>query len=96
VLKTLTEDDPATMAFKSDIPVLRARIRWLHRAVLLAITSGAATTILIVTAFAMALLEMSHDWGTAVLFIVSLSFFTAALVILGLDVKQSVGEYDRY
>lgn len=95
-LRPLTEDDPTTLSFRSDIPILRARLRRLHRAVLLAVASGIATTILIVAAFLMALFRLEHVWGSAILFIVSLSFFCASLTLLGLDVKHSIGEYDRY
>jgi hypothetical protein len=95
VMKATSEDNTGTRSDQSDIAVLRARIRRLHGAVLLAITAGIFTTILIIAAFAMALLNIDHVWGSATLFIVSLSFFCASLVLLGQDVLRSVGEYDR-
>lgn len=83
-------------ALHEDLPRLKRRVRLLHRSIQLAIASGIVTTLLIITAFAVAFFHSSHVVGSALLFIVSLSFFFASLAVLALDVMISVSEYDHY
>jgi hypothetical protein len=58
--------------------------------------SGIVTTILIVVAFAAALFRYQHIWGTALLFMVSLAFFCAALIALLLEGALAYSPYDEY
>jgi len=80
---------------REDLPRLKARIRLLHRSIQLAIASGVVTTMLIILAFAVAFFRSSHVVGSAVLFVVSLSFFFASLLVLAREVSISVSEYDH-
>ena len=81
---------------REDLPRLKRRIKLLHLSIQLAIASGIVTTLLIITAFAIAFFHSSHVVGSALLFIVSLSFFFTSLVVLAQDVSISVSEYDHY
>lgn len=76
--------------------LLKRRLRWLHKAVLLATASGIITTIQIIGSFAEAFFDFQHQWGTAILFTVSLSFFCSSLILLGIDVFHSIKEFDDY
>ena len=83
---SVADDDTARAALRADIPRLRRRLRLLHWSAIAAICSGASVTILIVTAFAFAMMGLQHVWGSAVLFIVSLGFVCVSLAILATDV----------
>ena len=95
-IKAIPDEDVARLPLRGDLPRLLRRINLLRRAVGLAILSGISTTLLIIFAFAAALIQYQHIWGSAILFIVSLTFFCAALVALALEGKISHAEFDLY
>ncbi len=95
-LNAISQDDSSRVVLKGDLPRLLRRIALLKQAILLAICSGIMTTLLIVIAFVAAFLRFEHVGGSAILFIVTLAFFCAALVILAREVLISVSEYDHY
>ena len=94
-LNAISDSDLSRLPLKETIPRLRRRIKIMHHSILLAIYSGIATTLLIITAFAVALLGFQHVWGTAALFMVALGFFCASLVNLALGVHGVVGDLDE-
>jgi hypothetical protein len=49
---------------------------------------------LIIIAFGAALSSVNHAWATAVLFMISLSLLCASLVMLFMDVRIGLTEYD--
>jgi Protein of unknown function (DUF2721) len=85
-LNALPDDDPVRPGLKADIPLLRRRVGFLHWSIIAAICAGASATILIVTAFAFALLGLQHIWLSAALFIISLTFLGISLGFLAADV----------
>jgi hypothetical protein len=91
----VADDDTARATFRADIPRLRRRLRLPQWSAIAAICSGASVTILIVTAFAFAMMGLQHVWGSAVLFIVSLGFVCVSLAILATDlvVAMNVNEH---
>jgi hypothetical protein len=95
-LNAIPSDDPDRAFLKPDIDRLRRRSRLLSRSIFYGISAGITTTLLIILAFAMAILQMQHIWGTALMFILSLSLFCAALVYLVLDSFIAVTEYDHF
>lgn len=95
-LNAIPQDDPDRAFLKPDIERLRRRSRLLSRSIFFGIAAGITTTLLIITAFAMAILHMQHIWGTAIMFILSLALFCAALVYLVLDSFNAVTEYDHF
>ena len=82
----MAEDDTARAALRADVPRLRRRLRLPHWSAIAAIRSGASVTILIVTAFAFAMMGLRHVWSSAALFIVPLGFVRVSLAILATDV----------
>ena len=80
------DDDPVRSGVKADIPLLRRRVGLLHWSILAAMCAGASATILIVTAFAFAMLGFQHVWISAALFIISLIFLGISLGVLAADV----------
>lgn len=96
-LNAIAEDDPSPRAvLKADVPRLQKRVQLLHQSILLAICAGVVTTLLIIIAFATALLSFQHAYGSAVLFILALLFFLASLALLAREVAISLSEFDHY
>jgi hypothetical protein len=95
-IKAIPDEDVARHPLRSDLPRLLRRIHLLRRAVALAILSGITTTLLIIFAFAAALIQYQHIWGSAILFMVSLAFFCAGLVALAMEGMISHAEFDLY
>ena len=96
VIKAIPDTDVERHHLRGDLPRLLRRIRLLRRAVGLAILSGIATTLLIFFAFAAALIQYQHIWGSAIMFMISLAFFCASLVTLALEGMISHAESDLY
>ena len=66
---------------------LKRRALLLHRSVLLSIASAALAALLIIVAFAAALLQIQHVWSAALLFMSSMGLLLAALVAFALEVR---------
>ena len=68
----------------------------MNKAIEFVVISGVFTTFLVVVAFASAALGFSHIYGAAVLFVLALCFFAAALVCLWIEVRIALGDLDYY
>ncbi len=95
-LNAIPEDDPYRSVLKADVPRLQRRMTLLHLSIQLAIGAGVVTTLLIIVAFALAIMRVQHVMGSALLFIVALLFFFASLVVLARELSISISEYDHY
>lgn len=93
-LNDLPDSGHAKSAVKSDIPRLKRRLLLLNRSFMLSIASGAVAAILILVAFGAALLEIHHVWSAAMLFVISMGFLVASLVLLGMEVMIGLTDHD--
>lgn len=91
----LPEDGHARAALRADLPRLLRRIELLNQSVRLAIASGVVATLLIILAFAAALLGSHHVWIAACLFMLSMSLLCASLIAFAFEVRIGISEYDR-
>lgn len=78
-----------------EVSRLWRRVGLLNRAIYFAIGSGVVAVVLIIVSFAAALLSMTHVWAAAVLFIISLVLLCGSLVVFGMEVKISLGDYNQ-
>jgi hypothetical protein len=95
-LNAIDDKDRAKAHLRADIPRLKRRAALLNRAIFLATTSAIVTTLLVIVAFACALYQLPHEYGAAVLFVVALGFFAAALVNLAREARIGLHEFDHY
>jgi hypothetical protein len=95
-LNAIDRDDSDRAHLKQDILRLTRRLTLLRRALLFSVAAGFATTILMITSFALAIFGIQHVWSVAVLFIVALALFSAAIVTVGLDGLISVNTFDHF
>lgn len=91
----IDEQDDRRLPLLSDIPRLKARARLLQRAIRLAIASAISTTLLIGWSFIAAFFSRDHEIGAALLFVVAMALFVAALIVLSREVSMGLVEMDH-
>jgi hypothetical protein len=96
VLNAIADDDTTRCRLKTDLPRLMRRAVILNRAVFWAVIGSISVTLLVVVAFASALLQIQHERGVAILFMVSLGAFTVSLVDFAREVRIALSEFDHY
>jgi len=79
-----------------DLSTLNARAALINRALLWAIGSALTTVILMVLAFADAFFHFPHETGVAVLFIVALILFGAALVSFAMEIALVIRDPNNF
>ena len=72
------------------------RAAMMNRAILWAVISSIAVTVLVIVAFASAFFEVQHERGVAVLFMISLGAFTISLIDFAREVRIALSEFDHY
>jgi Protein of unknown function (DUF2721) len=96
MLNAIGGDDPARVHLKTDLPRMKRRAMLLNNAILFASISAIFATLLVMVAFVSAFFGIQHERGIAVLFIVTLGFFAAALVNLARETRIALHEFDYY
>ncbi|WP_050627532.1 DUF2721 domain-containing protein [Bradyrhizobium viridifuturi] len=92
-LTAIADSSAEKIGSKRDMPQLRRRAELLNRAIVFSAVSAILTCLLVIVAFVSAYYRLRHEFGVAVLFIVALGFFMAALVNLVRETWLSVHEY---
>jgi cytochrome c biogenesis protein CcdA len=95
-LNAIGGDDPARVHLKSDLPRMKRRALLLNNAILFASISAVFATLLVLVAFVSAFFGIQHERGIAVLFIITLGFFAAALINLARETRIALHEFDYY
>jgi hypothetical protein len=95
-LNAIADDDAVKSRLKADLPRLLRRAEMINRAVFWAVIASIAITLLVIVAFASALLQFQHERGVAVLFIIALGALTVALVDFAREVRIALSEFDHY
>lgn len=96
VLNAIGGDEADRAHLKADIPRLKRRAVLLNKSILFATISAITTSVLVIVAFVSAYLNVPHEYGVGVLFILALAFFTASLVNLALETRIALHEMDHY
>jgi hypothetical protein len=91
-ISELSIQDARRASREAELPVLRRRGWLIHRAIFWSAGAGIVTCLLIIAAFAAALLEVGHERMAAVLFILSMGFFTTSLIYLAREIRLSASE----
>jgi hypothetical protein len=95
-LNEIGEDDSARARLRSDIPRLRRRASLLNSAVRLALLSGMCTALLLVVGFGSAFLQLQHEYGAGILFVIALCLLGASLFQFSQEIKIGLSEADHY
>jgi amino acid transporter len=95
-LNAIPPDDPHRAHLREDVQRLSRRLVLLRRCLMLTLTSGVVTMLLMIASFGLALMGIQHVWSVAILFTIALILFCAAMVILGRDGMISIHEHDYH
>jgi hypothetical protein len=96
VLNAIADDDAVKSRLKAHLPRLLRRAAMLNRAIFWAVIGSIAITLLVIVAFACALLKFQHERGVAILFMVALGAFTVSLVDFAREVRIALSEFDHF
>lgn len=96
VLNGIADDGGLKSRLKADIPRLLRRTAMLNRAIFWSVISSIAVTLLVIVAFASALLQIQHERGVAILFMTALAAFAVALIDFAREVRIALSEFDHY
>jgi hypothetical protein len=94
-LNSISDDDARTY-LKACVPRLKRRAALPNGSVFFSVLSAIGTSLLVIVAFISAFLQVPHEHGVAVLFIVSLGLFIVSLAYLALETRIAIHEYDHH
>jgi hypothetical protein len=94
MLNAIADNDTTRAHLKADISRLRQRSMLLNRATLFAAMSAIFATLLVMVAFVSAFFNIQHERGIAVLFIITLGCFAAALINFARETRIALHEFD--
>jgi hypothetical protein len=86
-INALSDEDPKKAALKASLSQLKLRANLVNRSIYWAVASGVFTCLLMISAFGSAYFGIRHEPGAAILFTLSLGFFTFSLISFAREVK---------
>jgi Protein of unknown function (DUF2721) len=95
-LNGIPDGDEARSRLKADLPRLIRRTAMINRAIFWSVMGSISISVLIVVAFVSAFLQVQHERGVAVLFIVSVVAFPLSLVDFAREVRMALSEFDHH
>ena len=95
-LNSIPDTDEQRAFLKKDLPRLKRRALLAHRSISLALASGIATTMIVVFMFGGASIGLKHEWGSALLFVITQFLFAASLVCFSAELRIGLNDYDNY
>lgn len=96
VLNAILDGDTSRSRLKADLPRLLRRSAMINRAIFWAVIASITITFMVIVAFISAFFQIQHERGVAVLFLISLGAFVAALVDFAREVRIALSEFDHY
>jgi Protein of unknown function (DUF2721) len=81
---------------RTELSALNVRAKFINRAIFLAVGAALVTILLMVVAFVDVLFEIPHQRAVAVLFVVALLLFGAALVNFGREVQIALRDPNNF
>jgi uncharacterized membrane protein YqjE len=96
VLNAIEEEEASRTHLKEDIPRLKRRAVLLNKSILFSTFAAITTSVLVIVAFVSAYLNVAHEYGVGVLFVLALVFFTASLVNLARETRIALHDLDHY
>ena len=94
-LRALSDSDPE-VKLRSELPTLHKRAVCLHRSIYWTVGSGIVTSLLVILAFATAMLHFKHEYGAAMMFALALTMFTAALIAFAREIRLAFSEVEQF
>ncbi|WP_373505289.1 DUF2721 domain-containing protein [Aestuariivirga sp.] len=95
VINDIPPEGHSKSVLRADIPRLKRRLHLLNSSLYLSIWSGIVAGVLIIGAFVAALLSITHVWGAAVAFTLSMALLCLSLFVFAMEVRISLSENDQ-
>jgi hypothetical protein len=95
-LNAISDDDVTRAPLRADIPRLKRRAALLNSSVFFSVLCAIGTSLLVIVAFVSAYLQVPHEHGVAIIFIISLGLFIVSLVYLALETRIAIHESDHH
>jgi cytochrome c biogenesis protein CcdA len=96
MLNAIGDNDTARTRLKADLPRMKQRAILLNNATFFATLSAIFATLLVMVAFVTAFFDIQHERGIAVLFVITLGFFAAALINFARETRTALHEFDYH
>jgi cytochrome c biogenesis protein CcdA len=96
MLNAIDDADKARAHLKADLPRMKRRSVLLNNATFFATLSAIFATFLVMVAFVSAFFDIEHERGIAVLFVITLGFFAAALINFARETRIALQELDYH
>ena len=96
MLNAIDDTDKARAHLKTDLPRMRQRAILLNNATFFVALSAIFATLLVMIAFVAAFFDIQHERGIAVLFVITLGFFAAALINFARETRVALQEFDYH
>jgi hypothetical protein len=96
MLNAIDDNDTARGRLKTDLPRMKQRAILLNNATFFATLSAIFATLLVMIAFVTAFFDIQHERGIAVIFVITLGFFAAALVNFARETRIALHEFDYH
>jgi hypothetical protein len=93
-IHAIPDSDASRSFLKADLPRLRRRAEILNRSLFWAVVAAILTALIIIVAFASALLHLQHEYGVAMLFLAALVTFCASLIDLARETRIALHDND--
>jgi uncharacterized protein DUF2721 len=93
-INAISDQDISKAHLKAALPHLKFRATLINQAIFWAVGSGIVTCLLMIIAFASAYFGVRHEPVAAILFALSLSLFTVALVSFAREVRVAVNDLE--
>jgi hypothetical protein len=94
VINAIPDEDINKAHLKASLPQLKIRATLVNRAIYWAVGSGIVTCLLMIFAFGSAYFGVRHEPGAAILFMLSLGLFTAALISFAREIRVAVNDLE--
>jgi len=88
------EAGPSPRADRASL--LIRRVKLLYKAIYAMVGVGVAVATLVLAIFVNALMSSTREWGVALLFAIAITLFATALMLLGLEVRLAIKEFDQH
>jgi hypothetical protein len=93
-INAIPDEDINKAHLKASLPQLKIRAMLVNRAIYWAVGSGIVTCLLMIFAFGSAYFGVRHEPGAAILFMLSLGLFTAALISFAREIRVAVNDLE--
>jgi hypothetical protein len=95
-INAIEEADKAHSRLKADLPRLERRVRLLHRAIFTGLLSAIAGTVLVISSFLFAFMNVTHVLAASAMFLVSLGLLAISLALFAREIMIALSEYERF